>query len=98
MDALTGGRQVAINNFAGNPVAAYVAGYADGASVLHSDGCDRASAEPLGGSYARYLCYIEQEPATSEALAYLAGFRAAAAGNLPCPPAECTAPNRRVAA
>jgi hypothetical protein len=35
--------------------AAYVAGYADGATLLHWDGHDRAPAQLLARSYARYV-------------------------------------------
>jgi len=76
---------------------AYVAGYADGLTLLHSDGHDQAPVEPLERIYARYLCYVELEPPTPEARAYIAGFRDAAADNLPCPPHE-TEPQIGVAA
>jgi hypothetical protein len=74
-----------------------VAGYADGLTLLHSDGHDQAPVEPLERIYARYLRDVELEPPTPEARAYVAGFRAAAADNLPCPPHE-TEPQIRVAA
>ena len=78
--------------------AAYVAGHADGLALLHSDGHDQAPVEPLECIYARYLRYVELQPPTPEARAYVAGFRDAAADNLPCPPHEIEPPIRRVAA
>ena len=76
-------------------VAVYVAGYADGLTLMRSDGHDRAIAEPLERIYARYLRYVELAPPTSEARVYVAGFRDAAADNLPHPPNH---QNRRVSA
>jgi hypothetical protein len=76
------------DNGAGDMAAAYVAGYADGLTLLHSDGHDQPAVEPLERIYARYLRYVELDPATPEARVYVAGFRDAAADNLPCPPHE----------
>jgi hypothetical protein len=76
------------SNDAGDVAAAYVAGYADGLTLLHSDGHDQPAVEPLERIYARYLRYVELDPATPEARVYVAGFRDAAADNLPCPPHE----------
>jgi hypothetical protein len=76
------------DNGAGDMAAAYVAGYADGLTLLRSDGHDQHAVEPLERIYARYLRYVELDPATPEARVYVAGFRDAAADNLPCPPHE----------
>ena len=73
---------------ASDMAAAYVAGYADGNTLLHLVGHDHSAAEPLQRIHARYLGYIELEHPTQEARAYVAGFRDAAADNLPCPPHE----------
>ena len=70
---------------ASDMAAAYVAGYADGNTLLHLVGHDHSAAEPLERIHARYLGYIELEHPTPEARAYVAGFRDAAADNLPCP-------------
>jgi hypothetical protein len=101
MDPLARGTPVertARDNDADDVAAAYVAGYADGLTLLHSDGHDQARVEPLERIYARYLRYVELQPPTPEARAYVAGFRDAAADNLPCPPREIELPIRRVAA
>jgi hypothetical protein len=66
----------------------YVAGYADGMILLHQDGHDQVFPEPLERIYARYLSHVGLERSTPEARAYIAGFRDAAADNLPCPPRE----------
>jgi hypothetical protein len=78
--------------------APYTAGYADGITLLHSDGHDRALGEPIERVYARYLSNIELEQATPQTRAYVAGFRDAAADNLPCPPHEIDPQVHRVAA
>lgn len=65
--------------------AAYTTGYTDGITLLRSDGHDQAPVEPLERIYARYFRYIELDPPTPEAHAYIRGFRDAAADNLPCP-------------
>lgn len=67
---------------------AYVAGYADGVTLLHLDGHDHSPAGPLQRIHARYLECVELEHPTADACAYMAGFRDAAADNLPCPPHE----------
>lgn len=90
--------RIARDNDTGDVAPAYVAGYADGLTLLHSDGHCQAPVEPLERIYARYLRYVELEPPTPEARAYVAGFRDAAADNLPCPPQEIERPIRRVAA
>jgi hypothetical protein len=59
LDPLTLGKPVertARDNVADDVAAAYVVGYADGITLLHSDGHD----EPLERTYARYLCNVEQ--------------------------------------
>ena len=91
-------RSASENNAGYDVAAAYVAGYADGIALLHSDGHDQAPLEPLERIYARYLRYVELEPPTPEAHAYVAGFRDAAADNLPCPPHEPEPQIHRVAA
>jgi hypothetical protein len=66
--------------------AAYGAGYADGSALLHMDGNDQSSVEPFHRIHARYLSHAELEHPSPEARTYIAGFRDAAADNLPCPP------------
>jgi hypothetical protein len=66
--------------------AAYGAGYADGIALLHMDGNDHSSIEPFHRIHARYRVHAELEHPTLEARTYIAGFRDAAADNLPCPP------------
>jgi hypothetical protein len=87
MDALVLGtdlEQTARDNDADD--VAYVAGYADGVTLLHGDGCNHWPAEPVQRVHARYRCYTELQPPTAEARAYIAGFRDVAADNLSCPP------------
>jgi len=101
MDALARGAPVertARDNDADDVAAAYVAGYADGITLLHADGHDQAPVEPLERIYARYLCNVELEHSTPGTRAYIAGFRDAAADNLPCPPHEIEPGIHRVAA
>ena len=64
---------------------AYFAGYADGETLLHLDGHNRSPVEAIQFVDARYQCYADLEHPTSEARAYIAGFRDVAADNLPCP-------------
>jgi hypothetical protein len=90
--------QTARDNDARDMTAAYVAGYADGITLLHLEGHNHSAAEPLQRIHARYLGYIELEHPTPEARAYVAGFRDAAADNLPCPPYEIESHARRRAA
>jgi hypothetical protein len=90
--------RIARGNDADDVSAAYVAGYADAVALLRPDEHDHAPAEPLGRIHARYLCYAELQQPTPEARAYVAGFRDAAADNLPCPPHEIEPETRRVAA
>jgi hypothetical protein len=101
MDPLTRGTHVertARDNDTVDVATAYVAGYADGITLLHSDGHDQAPVEPLERIYARYLCNVELEHPTPGTRAYIAGFRDAAADNLPCPPHEIQPQIHRVAA
>lgn len=101
MDPLARGTSVeraARDHDAADVAAAYVAGYADGITLLHSDGHDQAPIEPLTRIYARYLCNIELEHPTPGTRAYIAGFRDAAADNLPCPPHEIEPQVHRAAA
>ena len=81
---------------ASDVVAAYLAGYADGITLLHLKGHNHSPAEPLLQD--RYVGYIELEHPTPEVRAYVAGFRDAAADNLPCPPHEVEPQFHRVAA
>ena len=76
------------DNGAGGVVAAYGAGYADGTTLLHMDAHDHSSVEPFHRIHARYLRHVELEHPTVETRTYIAGFRDAAADNLPCPPHE----------
>jgi len=94
----TPGERTATHNVADDVAAAYVAGYADGITLLHSDGHDQAPVEPLECAYARYLCNVGLEHPTLGTRAYIAGFRDAAADNLPSPPHEIEPQVRRVAA
>jgi hypothetical protein len=89
MDALVRGQPTEPSlrdNGADGVAAAYGAGYADGSTLLHMDGNDRSSVEPFHRIHARYLSHAEVEHPTPEARTYIAGFRDAAADNLPCPP------------
>ena len=89
MDALVSDTPVEQTaNDASDVAATYVAGYADGITLLHLEGHNHSPAEPLQRIHARYLGYIELENPTPETRAYVAGFRDAAADNLPCPPHE----------
>ena len=100
MDALERGtpaEQTARDNSTDAAVT-YAAGYADGITLLHSDGHDQAPGELRERVFARYLHYVELEPPTPEAHAYIAGFRDAAADNLPCPPREIESEVARLAA
>ena len=90
--------RTARNHDAADVAAAYVAGYADGITLLHSDGHDQAPVEPLERIYARYLSNLELEHPTPGTRAYIAGFRDAAADNLPCPSHEIEPQIHRVAA
>ena len=90
--------RIARGNDADDVAAAYVAGYADAVALLRLDKHDHAAAEPLERIRARYLCYAELEQPSPEARTYVAGFRDAAADNLPCPPHEIEPQTRRVAA
>ena len=101
MDPLARGAPVertARDNVADDVAAAYVVGYADGITLLHSDGHDQSPVEPLERTYARYLCNVELEHPTPGTHAYIAGFRDAAADNLPSPPHEIEPQIHRVAA
>ena len=101
MDPLARGAPVertARDNVADDVAAAYVAGYADGITLLHSDGHDQAPVGPLERTYARYLCNVELEHPSPGTRAYIAGFRDAAADNLPSPPHEIEPQIHRVAA
>ena len=66
--------------------AAYGSGYADGITLLHVNGHNRFSPEPLQSVHDRYLRNVELEHPTPEAGAYIAGFHDVAADNLRCPP------------
>jgi hypothetical protein len=66
--------------------AAYGSGYADGITLLHVNGHNRFSAEPLQIVHDRYLRNAQQEHPTPEADAYISGFHDVAADNLRCPP------------
>ena len=66
--------------------AAYGSGYADGITLLHANGHNRFSPEPLQIVHDRYLCNLELEHPTAETNAYIAGFHDVAADNLRCPP------------
>ena len=94
----TPGERTATHNVADDVAAAYVAGYADGITLLHSDGHEQAPVEQLERIYARYLCNVELEHPSPGTRAYIAGFRDAAADNLPSPPHEIEPQVRRVAA
>ena len=95
MEALVSGTPVAqTTNEAGDVAAAYLAGYTDGITLLHLKG----HADRLQRIQDRYLGYIELEHPTPEACAYVAGFRDAAADNLPCPPHEVEPQVHHVAA
>jgi len=85
-------------NEASDVAAAYLVGYADGLTLLHLKGHNHSRAERLQCIQDRYLGYIELENPTPEARAYVAGFRDAAADNLPCPPHEVEPQVHRVAA
>ena len=99
MEALVSGAPVEQTaNDASDVAAAYVAGYADGVTLLHLEGHNHSPAEPLQRIHARYLGYIALEHPNPKARAYLAGFRDAAADNLPCPPHEIEPQVHRVAA
>jgi hypothetical protein len=101
MDALERGTpvgQTPRDNDADDIAATYAVGYADGLTHLRSDGQDQAPVEPLERIYARYLRYLELEPPTPEARAYVNGFRDAVADNLPCLPHEIEPQIGRVAA
>jgi len=99
MEVLVSGKLVEQTaNDATDVAAAYIAGYADGVTLLHLEGHDHSPAEPLQRIHARYLGYIELEHPTPKARAYIAGFRDAAADNLPCPPHEVESQVHRVAA
>jgi hypothetical protein len=102
MEALVSGTPVTqTTNEAGDVAAAYLAGYTDGITLLHLKGHNYSShspTEPLQRIQDRYLGYIELEHPTPEAHAYVAGFRDAAADNLPCPPHEVEPQVHRVAA
>ena len=89
MEALVSGAPVEqTSNDASDVAAAYVAGYADGVTLLHLEGHNHSPADPLQRIHARYLGYIALEHPNPKARAYVAGFRDAAADNLPCPPHE----------
>jgi hypothetical protein len=75
--------QIARDNDAND--VAYFAGYADGDTLLHLDGHSHSSVETLQLLDARYQFYAELEHPTSEARAYIAGYRDVAADNLPYP-------------
>jgi len=94
----TPGERTATHNVADDVAAAYVAGYADGITLLHSDGHEQAPLERLERIYARYLCNVELEHPTPGTCAYIAGFRDAAADNLPSPPHEIEPQIHHVAA
>lgn len=101
MDVLERGTavgQTARDNDADDIAATYVAGYADGLTHLRSDGHDQAPVESLERIYARYLRYLELEPPTPEAHAYVTGFRDTVTDNLPCLPHEIEPQIGRVAA
>jgi len=99
MEALLSGTPIAQSaNEASDVAAAYLAGYADGITLLHLEGHNHSPAEPLQRIQDRYLGYSKQEHPTPEARAYVAGFRDAAADNLPCPPHETEPQVHRVAA
>jgi hypothetical protein len=101
MDPLARGTPVertAGDNVADDVASAYVAGYADGITLLHSDGHEQAPVEQLKRIYARYLCNVELEHPTPGTRAYIASFRDAASDNLPAPPHEIEPQIHRVAA
>jgi hypothetical protein len=101
MEALVSGtpvEQTARDNDAGDVAGAYVAGYADGITLLHLEGHNHSPAEPLQRIHARYLCYVELDHPTVRERSYIAGFRDAAADNLPCPPHQIEPQVHRVAA
>jgi hypothetical protein len=63
LDPLPPGKPVertARDDVADDVAAAYVVGYSDGITLLHSDGHD----DPLERTYARYLCNVELEHPT----------------------------------
>jgi hypothetical protein len=66
--------------------AAYGSGYTDGITLLHVNGHNRFSLEPLQIVHDRYLCNVQIENSTPEADAYIAGFNDVAADNLRSPP------------